>query len=275
MKKLIFFLLALTIAFTGCKKDKDDDEPKDTNLVSTTPAPRNVVLEEFTGIKCGFCPDGALKATAIHDANPGRVVLIAIHEGSYSNPSAGQPDFRTQWGAALKTLSQLTGFPSGMVNREIYGGGSTLAMSRSDWSSAADVILNDGNSPVNIGMKSSWNSSSRELTVDVELYYTADGGGTHLLNIVFLESGVLGYQAGAANSPNYEHNHILRDMLTDQWGEEITATSKDDSFTKTYKYTVDNAWVIENCQIAAFVTQSDHKKIFTGVEIEAKDDSTK
>ncbi|MCF8295915.1 MAG: Omp28-related outer membrane protein [Saprospiraceae bacterium] len=271
MKKLIFFLLALTIAFAGCKKDKDDDDDdnKTTNLVSKTPAPRNVVLEEFTGINCGYCPDGHVRAKALSDANPGRVVIIAIHAGAYTS---GTPDFTNQWGMAIHDLGAQGGKPMGMVNRELYSGNTTLSMGRGDWAGAADVILNDGNSPVNIGMKSS--ASGNELTIDVELYYTADATGPQLLNVVFLESGVLGYQSNGPNSPNYEHNHILRDLLTGQWGIDITSTKEGDSFTKTFTYTVDPSWVLENCQIAAFVTQSDHKKIFTGVEIEAKNGST-
>ncbi|MFC2111366.1 Omp28-related outer membrane protein, partial [Bacteroidota bacterium] len=224
---------------------------------------------EFTGVNCGFCPDGALKAAAIHDANPGRVVLIAVHAGSYSN---GTPDFRTQWGDGILNLGNPSGFPNGMVNREQYTG-SNLSMGRGDWAGAADVILNDGNSPVNIGMKSTWDAGTRKLTIDVELYYTAAGSGSHLLNIVFLESGVIGNQSGGG--ANYEHNHILRDMITGlQWGEAITDTKSGASFKKTYTYTVDNSWVIGNCHIAAFVTQSDHKKIFTGVEIKAQNGTT-
>ena len=268
MKKLIFLLLALSIAFVGCNKDKDDDDDSSESIVSKTPTPRNVVLEEFTGINCGYCPDGAVVATGIHDANPGRVVLIAVHAGSYSN---GTPNFKTQWGDAILSLGNVSGFPAGMVNREEYTGGK-LSMGRGSWPAAADVILNDGNSPVNIGIKSSWSSSSNEVTVEVELYYTADATGSHLLNVAFLESGVIGYQSGGG--ANYEHNHILRDLLSGQWGEEITSTNKDDSFKKTYTYAVDSSWDINNCTIAAFVTQSDHEKIFTGVEIDAKDGST-
>ena len=59
------------------------------NFVSTTPENKNVILEEFTGIHCGYCPDGHLMAQNFHDANPGDVVLINIHTGSYANPSPG------------------------------------------------------------------------------------------------------------------------------------------------------------------------------------------
>jgi thiol-disulfide isomerase/thioredoxin len=92
--------------------------------VSTDPQPRNVVLEEFTGIYCGYCPDGHKIAQEIHDKNPGRVVVIGIHTGSYAEPNAGSghPDFRTPWGDAIKTMSSLRGYPAGQVNRQVFAG---------------------------------------------------------------------------------------------------------------------------------------------------------
>ena len=63
-------------------------------FVSTTPENKNVILEEFTGIYCQFCPDGHLIAQNLHNANPNDVFLINIHTGGYSNPNGpNDPDF--------------------------------------------------------------------------------------------------------------------------------------------------------------------------------------
>ena len=69
-------------------------------FVSTLPENKNVVLEEFTGIYCTFCPDGHVQAQAIYNQNPNDVVLINIHTGGYASPNAGDPDFQTQFGSA-------------------------------------------------------------------------------------------------------------------------------------------------------------------------------
>ena len=50
-------------------------------FVSTTPENKNVVLEEFTGIACTYCPDGHRIANDIYNNNPADVVLINIHTG--------------------------------------------------------------------------------------------------------------------------------------------------------------------------------------------------
>ena len=76
MKNLLTIALALVTTFAFAQ-----------TFVSTTPENKNVVLEEFTGIYCGFCPDGHVIGQGLHDANPNDVFLINIHTGGYSNPN--------------------------------------------------------------------------------------------------------------------------------------------------------------------------------------------
>ncbi|MFC2100447.1 Omp28-related outer membrane protein [Bacteroidota bacterium] len=275
MKKLLFILLAMSIALVSCKKTESKDEENTETpevLVVKTAQPRNVVLEEFTGIHCGWCPEGHQVAETINTTYPGRVVLINIHAGSYAVPSGNEPDFRTQWGDALVQLAQVTGYPTGTVNRTIYGSNTKLAMSRSDWPGAAQAIINSGNSPVNIGAKSKWNGDTRTVTVTVQLYYTASETEANKLNVVFLENHVFGYQASGGD--NYDHKHIMRDLITGQFGENITTTSSGTEITRTYNYVVDASWNIDNCDISVFVTKSDDKTVHTGITIPAKNGTT-
>jgi hypothetical protein len=268
-KKLLFILMALSIVAVSCNKDDDDDDDTNLNLVKKTAQARNVVLEEFTGINCGYCPQGHQVAKDIYDANPGRVLVIGIHTNSYSS---SYPEFLTDYGTDLASFMGVTGYPNGAVNREEYNG--SLSMGRGSWASAADAILNSGNSPVNIGLKSEWDAGTRKLTITVQMYYTSAESGSNKLNVGLTESHVFGPQSGGNAGNNYEHMHILRDLVTGLYGEEITETASGSEITKTYTYTVDNAWNIDNCEVFAFVTRSDNKHIHTGIEVEAKDGQT-
>ena len=196
---------------------------------------KNVVLEEFTGIYCTFCPDGHLKAQQLHDANPGDVVLINIHTGSYANPNPGDPDFKTPFGSAIAGQSNVGGYPAGTVNRHQFtmsqNGGT--AMSRGDWQAAGGQILTQP-SCVNVAAEATLNISTRELIVDVEAYYTANSTSTtNKINVVLLQNNVEGPQTGGASynpgamlpNGNYNHQHMLRHMLTGQWGDDIPATT--------------------------------------------------
>ena len=243
----------------------------------TEPELRNVVLEEYTGIHCGNCPGGHEKAKQLSETYPGRVVVIAVHEGSYANPKTGEPDFRTEWGQALLSQAKISGFPAATVNRQGFSGKneapyyvqyeSGMAMSTSGWINAAeDSVLNGEYSPLNIGAGINWNNDTREISIETEVYFTDDIDDDVYLNIVLLESHVWGPQTGAADPQNYEHNHILRDMITGQWGETISGTDKGSLFSKIYTYTVSPDIDIVNCDIAIFVT-SDDKHIYTGIDL--------
>ena len=253
-------------------------------IVSTQPQLKNAVLEEFTGINCQYCPQGHALAQLIQDANPTRVTLINIHVGGYATPSAGQPDYRTNFGTSLVNQSGMgqtgTGYPGGTVNRHLFpgygmGGHDITLMSRTNWNSATNMI-HGMDSPVNIGFTSTYNSANRELTVYVELYYTGNSPTTtNYINVALLQSNIVGYQnVSGTGNPNYVHMHMLRHLITGQWGDAVSTTTAGTLVTKTYTYSVPTEYsyltstaipvVIANCEIAVFVTEG-QQEITTGV----------
>ncbi len=251
-------------------------------IVTTTPQFRNVVLEEFTGIHCTYCPDGHKRAKQLAASYPGRVVLLNVHQGGYAVPSGSEPDFRTPWGDALAGQSNLTGYPCGTINRHVFPGheqtaGGT-AMGRSQWAAVAPQILNDV-SPVNVGASVSYNSMTNELTVTVEAYYTANAANaTNFINVALKQDSIWGPQTGAATynpddwiNGQYNHLHMFRDFLTGQWGDTITNTSAGSLFSKTYTITVPADFYgipfdINNCEVVVYVTETT-QEVLTGIQV--------
>ena len=168
--------------------------------VNQTADNKNVVLEEFTGIYCTFCPDGHRRAQIVKDANPNDVVLVNVHAGSYADPNGTDPDFRTPFGAALANQSGLQGYPSGTVNRHVFSGSST-ALNRGDWGTHATTILGQA-SYANVALQASLDIQTREITVDVEVYYTGAGSAANKLNVVLLQNHIEGPQTGMSANPN-------------------------------------------------------------------------
>ena len=263
MKKI---LLSLMILLTGIFAIQAQ------TLVTTAPMNKNVTLEEFTGIHCQYCPQGHAIAQSIQNNNPGRVVLINIHQGGYAVPSGSEPDYRTPFGDALANQTGLSGYPSGTVNRHVFSGSNT-ALSRGDWTASANIIMAQP-SPVNVGVASSYNSATRELTVNVELYYTANSAvSSNYINVALLQDHVFGPQTGGSPPNNYEHMHMLRYLITGQWGDEVTTTTQGTLVQRTYTYTIPDSYnsvpcVVENCQVAVSVAQS-HQEILSGDVVDA------
>lgn len=247
-------------------------------FVSTTPENKNVVLEEFTGISCTYCPDGHRIANDIYNNNPTDVVLMNIHTGGYASPQGPGTDFNTMFGSAIAAQSNLSGYPAGTVNRRVFAGlgqnGGT-AMSRGNWQSASSQILNEP-SYVNVAAQANLDISTRQLSVTVEAYYTASSPvNTNKLNVALMQNNVEGPQTGASYNPtailpngNYNHQHMLRHMLTGQWGVDITNTSSGSFFTNTYTYTIPNdlngvAFDLFNLEVAVFLTET-QQNVITG-----------
>jgi hypothetical protein len=243
--------------------------------VLKTPQNRVVVLEEFTGVNCGWCPQGHTIAKNIERAYPNAVV-INIHAGAFANPGVGQPDFRTAYGTTINNGFGANAYPSGMLNRHNFGSG--IVTGRGTWAGNADRIA-DMNSPVNIGMVSNYDPLERELSVDVEYYYTADAPEEeNFLHLVLLENGVIGYQANydipAGSVQNYTHNNILRSKIHRyNYGDTIRNTKESSTSLVRYTYKVPANIKPENCDVAAFISSS-RDNIYSGAKVKAVGGST-
>lgn len=245
-------------------------------LTTTAPKLRNAVLEEFTGVRCGYCPDGQKVAAGIHDKFPDRTVLISIHSGPFAAPTTGYPDYTTQFGEVIDQNASVAGYPAATINRKLFNGASTLSLGRDKWVAAAAEIR-AMLSPVNIGLKSDFDPTSRILTVQVETYYTDDSPSPeNYVNVALLENNVIGYQSDYANGNrnDYSHKHMLRWLLSGQWGQKIEKTAKGSSNIQTFTYTVPTGFAVANCDIAAFVSEKEKSDIYTGEVVPADGGTT-
>ncbi len=237
-------------------------------FVSTTPQNKKVILEEFTGVNCVFCPQGHVIANNIKNANPDNVFLINIHVGNFATPSGGQPDFRTSFGTAIANQSGLTGYPAGTVNRTVFSGLSMsaggTAMGRGNWTNAANQILGQS-SYLNVAVQGQINAQTNQLTVTVETYYTGNSPvGTNKLNVALLQNNTFGPQTGGNMGNNYNHMHRLVHMLTGQWGTDITTTTAGSFNSQTFTYTIPAAYngvpvEIGELELVAFVTETQQR----------------
>lgn len=236
--------------------------------VSTSVTKRNVLMEDFTGIKCGNCPDGHKYVEKLVLGHPNNVFPIAVHAGSYAKVTAvDQPDFITEEGKEINEYFDVEsfGYPCGIVNRQDMGNAGLLE-SRSFWIASSRTITYD-DAKVNVWCSSSYDKESRMISADIELYYTSDvDASSSALCVSLLQSNILGPQAGQDDGDEYVHNHVLRGMLTPVWGDVIEESSKGTLVKKHYEYTLPE--VIgnvdtdpQNMSIVAYVIQNNDKLV--------------
>ena len=245
-------------------------------FVSTEPANRNVILEEFTGRNCGYCPDGHVIANQIVHDNPGRVWAVNVHAGGYAPTS--YPNFNCTASNTIHGGFSISGYPSGTVNRC----GGNQVFNRGQWSGYANQQLGQA-SEVNVAGRVIINPTSREANITVEVYYTSDSPeSTNYLTVAMLQDSIFGSQSGGSSNPEqwvngqYCHMHILRDVVNgDAWGDAITTTTAGTLVTKTYTYEIPEVIgspngvdvIIDNLHFLAWVTKS-HYYTLTANELE-------
>lgn len=212
---------------------------KAQQYVSTEPANRNVILEEFTGRSCGYCTDGHRIANEIMAAHPGRVWAINVHTGGYAPTS--YPNFNTTDGATIAGGFSISGYPSGVVNRS-----SGTAQDRGSWNGTANTQLGQA-AECNVAGMVVVNPASRLATITVEVYYTGNSSvDQNYLTVAMLQDSILGSQADYGNynptqwlNGQYVHMHILRDVINESaWGDAISPTTQGTLITRTYTYEI-------------------------------------
>jgi len=272
MKKFTFALMAL-LAFSFSLKAQQ--------YVSTEPANRNVIIEEFTGRNCQYCPDGHRIVNELMAANPGRLWGVNIHAGGYAPTS--YPNMITQDGNTIHGGFSISGYPTGVVNRTTSDG-----QGRNLWANLANQQMNQV-SECNIGGRVVVNPQTRAATVMVEVYYTGNSSvNENYLTVAMLQDSILGSQSGGSTwnpsqmiNGQYIHTHVLRDILTNNaWGDPISPTTQGTLITRTIEYQIPEVIgnpngvevVLENLKFLAWVAErqqgSAYRPILTGCELD-------
>lgn len=238
-----FFLFSLTaMMFASCEESpvptlilEDAEVFFDTTYVEMdieAPQQRNVLIEEFTGVQCNNCPDGhATTAQMLSDYSP-RIKLMAIHasSGGFTTPfSTSSYEFSIPEADEISTLLGLVGYnPAAAINRKQFSDEDFIYMSNpssnpTNWEDNALLDLAE-ETPLNLYIEHEWSADERWLRVDVTVKFTENYSDNLALSLALTESEILDTQLnGPALINDYQHDHVLRDMLTPVQGATLNA----------------------------------------------------
>jgi len=265
MKKLILFVFSIYSLLSFSQ-----------DLVSTTPSKKSALLEEFTAAGCGNCPTGHSIATVIENENPGQIISIRYHHGGLASPQNEEVyDFRTDFSNAIAQQANAVGQPLGSVNRHLFDGQSSSSQSVGKWQeSCLEIIAQEA--IVNIGAMATIDSNTNELEIIVELYYTGtQTASTNLLNIALLQNNIEAAQtAYSVPQPNdflenglYSHKHVLRHLITGQWGFTINV-DEGPFIRKKFNYNIPQQFRnipvdLTNLELAIFINEGNQEVLNT------------
>ena len=265
MRSLVFLGLAL-LFFVSCEEQPvfipdGGIDPEDT----TSSVQKVVLLEELTGVSCPNCPAGTAALESILTVFEGKVVSTAIHGKFLAQPTSQNVyDFRNEDAEDLENfLAPFLGKPAAVIDRTEFEGQDFMTVDNIGlWQSLVSDRL--AISPqVSIDMTTEYNDSNRQVSLTVDVTALEDLEGNIRLTVLVNESHIIDAQSDQNDIiSEYEHNHVLREVLTGVSGDiiSIVGMTEGEVLSRSYSYTIPDQnggeWIPGNMELVSFVTAS-------------------
>ena len=263
-------ILILGLFTSSCSSSSDDDsitpDPDPTPSISRTNtnvtlstevAPSafttKILLEDYTGTWCGYCPR---VAHAMEDAvyKNSNVIGIGIHDDS----DMGYTHVKN-----MLEKFNITGFPTAKVNR------------LKTWTEKYNDLQSNLSKDIDLGIALLTDIENEMVKGKIQIGFSADISKSVDYVIYLVEDKVVANQANyyndESNSPYYqkgnpiidfEHANVLRKSATDVYGDVIP-----EDYTKAgkiceadFEISLEN-YKKENCYIVAFVVEKGGKNV--------------
>jgi|TARA_B110000908_G_scaffold47811_1_gene58341 hypothetical protein len=294
MKK-IFYILALLLAFScdyideplavvegGAGSCVAPTFPPNTNTK------RNILVEDFTGHKCTFCPVAAYILDTMKQNIGKQIIPVGIHVGNFALPDASgtkyTTDFRTAGGNEIyNNFAPAAPQPTLMVNR--YDGFvSPAKFNISYYALSTNVrsVLNDVPT-INLQLITSVDATTGNICVFSETEVLQTLTDDHSLVIMLLEDSIIDWQkySGSGGDPvygsnneisNYKHEHVLRKSVNGWQGKTILSSSaavgdKIVEASEILGTDLNASWNTNKFEIVAFVYNNTTKEIMQAAKV--------
>ena len=252
----------------------EDTNPADDTLridvvVLEEGAPKKVLLEEFTGTWCVWCPRGPIVIEQLKPIYGDDLIVVAHHNRD--------PMEFAETETLLDEMNDLTnGYPSGAIDRyRINPDASIIAVGDDAWDNYIAERLTHLSS-AELTAEINYDENSRLLNVEAKANFLADDIGDLRLNCFLIENDVTGYpQANIYNADSltypelfmagdpivdYVHQEVLRAMLGGVFGVETAipeSISAGNNYTHPFSYTVPIDYDISKMKVILVLTKHD------------------
>ena len=268
------YLLLVTFSITLFSACEEVDQYYEEDV--TFNPERKVLIEDYTGHKCGNCPRATRSIYSLKEIYGENLIIVAVHAGFFAKPNPPQApsftyDFRNPTSTDLDNDFgiSLVGNPNGMVNRRTNSDGSKV-FAYTSWADEASKVLFDFSKvPASISINNSYDDASRVLETEIVSDINVDLNANYNLSVYLIEDNVeqwqKDYDMSPSDIPDYMHREVLRASLNNTYGDPINNLTEGDPNTNTYSITLDPEFHAEECSIVAFIYDATTKEI---IEVE-------
>lgn len=270
----LFIMFAVAAMLNGC--DKVEGPVKE--VIPPPAGDRNVLVEDYTGHKCGNCPRASRAIYDLKALYGDRLIIMAIHAGGFATPFPPNApyytyDFRTTEGTELDTDFGISvaGNPNGMVNRTKVNGSYIIGSTK--WGDVVGGILqNTSPLPVKLDITNTYNSATRLLETSVKTEFFETLPGSYKMCVFMVEDSIVNWQKDYDATPEdiefYTHREVLRGSMNGTYGAGVTPTTSGTVNTLSYSKTLDATWNESHFSIVAYLYDEATKEIIQVVQKE-------
>jgi thiol-disulfide isomerase/thioredoxin len=181
----------------------------------------HVLMEEFSGNWCTFCPQGADTLRLLEALYGDRLNVITYH-GANNDPMI------TAVGDSVISLLRVTAYPMSVINRIMFADQTTLQVGRGYWRDELAYVFANRRSPISISVSNkNYNPATKVLSMRVTVFahQTIDASSLRL-SVVQAEDSLnwRQYSSGAWVYP-YFHLNAVRAMWPNALGEPLGVNS--------------------------------------------------
>ena len=232
---------------------------------------RQVLVEEFTGVRCVNCPAGAQAINTLKDIYGKKLVPVSIHAGFFAQPYPGSiENYANAEGNAIQSyVGEPLGYPTAVVNRRQFAGEASLQVGQGTW---AGYIADEIAAAPRIKLASShtYDSGSRQVSGTLLMYPQENITETDVRSTIFIvQDSIADYQLTPAGvNPTYMHRHVFRGAIGAVTGVALTGPlNQGAELSRSFAYTLPANWVAEDCYLVMFVhLNGDRKDVLQVIE---------
>lgn len=222
-------------------------------------AQKFIVLEEFTGHECIFCPAGTREIIRLDDIFGDQLIPVGIHAGGFARPRSSGSKYRTDFRVDgehgedyLLEFNPGNAYPRGMVNRK--GRNSTGS---SQWGIDINSIKDD--TPIaSLKLTNYFDESAEVLRVNLEIEWLQSSTEEFNLQLYLVEDHIIDWQKDGSNElSDYDHRHVLRQVVNGTFGKPLEAATAGEVEKIEYILPVNTAWKRDDLESVAFIFNRD------------------
>ncbi len=244
-------------------------------FTANTNTDRNILIEDYTGHTCVFCPAAADVAKDLEDANPGRVFVASIHAspgglGDFQKlePPTFVHDFTNpqglKYGETFASGYGFNGNPRGTINRAVIG--STMFQAAANWTNGVNGMLSENLLKVNLQSKINYYPETRGVFVHTEID-TMNVAAAEISLVVYLieESFVSPQKKPGETDYEYHHHNVHRGNIDGlPFGRILTNDYlKDDGkYQVDLSYRLPEQYAADNCHLLIYAMNPQTYEIY-------------